>query len=142
MFTIELSPGVYVGEVPGVAIGSTFADRRSLHDAGVHRGACKIRELRCYKSGDISKMDNLKVKLRRLRLWRGVMRVRRLLARGDYDGARAIARTSHQDELAERRYLCERILELGGEIPRTFPETQMRNMRRLLVEQLEKTTSD
>ena len=87
-------------------------------------------------------MDNLKVKLRRLLLWRGVTRVRRLLARGDYDGARAIARTSHQDELAERRYLCERILELGGEIPRTFPETQMRNMRRLLVEQLEKTTSD
>ena len=38
MFTIELSPGVYVGEVPGVATGSTFADRRSLHDAGVHRG--------------------------------------------------------------------------------------------------------
>ena len=36
-------------------------------------------------------MDNPKVKLRRLRLWRGVMRVRRLLARGDYDGARAIA---------------------------------------------------
>jgi SAD/SRA domain len=38
MFTIELSSGVYVGEVPGVATGSTFADRRSLHDAGVHRG--------------------------------------------------------------------------------------------------------
>ena len=32
-------------------------------------------------------MDNLKVKLRRLRLRRGAMRVRRLLARGDYDGA-------------------------------------------------------
>jgi putative restriction endonuclease len=38
MFTIELSPGVYVGEVPGVAIGSTFVDRRVLHDRGVHRG--------------------------------------------------------------------------------------------------------
>jgi len=62
-------------------------------------------------------MDNLKVKLRRLRLRRGAMRVRRLLARGDYDGAQAIARASHQDEIAERRYLCERIHELGGEIP-------------------------
>ena len=74
-------------------------------------------------------MDNLKVKLRRLRLRRGAMRVRRLLARGDYDGAQAIARALHQDEIAERKYLCERIFELGGEIPRTFPETQMRNMR-------------
>jgi len=82
-------------------------------------------------------LDNLEVKLRRLRLRRGAMRVRRLMARGDYDGAQAIARASHQDEMAERKYLCERILELGGEIPLTFPETQMRNMR-LLVEQLEK----
>jgi hypothetical protein len=38
MFTIELSPGVYVGEVPSVAIGSTFVDRRALHDRGVRRG--------------------------------------------------------------------------------------------------------
>jgi hypothetical protein len=38
MFTIELSPGVYVGEVPDIAIGSTFVDRRALHDRGVHRG--------------------------------------------------------------------------------------------------------
>ena len=38
MFTIELSLGVYVGEVLSVAIGSTFADRRTLHDRGVHRG--------------------------------------------------------------------------------------------------------
>ena len=74
-------------------------------------------------------MDNLKVKLRRLRLRRGAMRVRRLLARGDYDGAQAIARALHQDEIAERKYLCERIFELGGEIPLTSPETQMRNMR-------------
>jgi hypothetical protein len=38
MFTIELSPGVYVGEVPGVEIGSTFVDRRARRDRGVHRG--------------------------------------------------------------------------------------------------------
>jgi hypothetical protein len=41
MFTIELSRGVYVGEVPGVAIGSTFVDRRALHDRGMHRGLMK-----------------------------------------------------------------------------------------------------
>jgi hypothetical protein len=61
-------------------------------------------------------MDNLKVKLRRLRAsWCDARRLS--LARGDYDGAQAIARASHQDEIAERRYLCERIHELGGEIP-------------------------
>jgi len=38
MFSIEVEPGVYIGEVPGVAVGSTFSDRRGLHDRGVHRG--------------------------------------------------------------------------------------------------------
>ena len=50
---------------------------------------CKIRELPCDKS-EIEKMDNLKVKLRRLRLRRGAMRVRRLLERGDYDGRKRL----------------------------------------------------
>jgi putative restriction endonuclease len=41
MFSIEVEPGVFIGEVPGVPVGSTFADRRALHDRGVHRGLMK-----------------------------------------------------------------------------------------------------
>jgi len=58
--------------------------------------------------------DSLKVKLRRLRLRRGALRVRRLMTQGDYDGVQAIVRASYHDEMAEREYLVKRILELGG----------------------------
>ena len=29
---------VILGAVPGIGVGKTFADRRALHDANVHRG--------------------------------------------------------------------------------------------------------
>jgi putative restriction endonuclease len=35
---MEVRPGVFLGEVPGVAPGATFTNRRELHDQNVHRG--------------------------------------------------------------------------------------------------------